>query len=97
MKVTLYPYWQQYFYESKPELCISHYDRRDFLPSDKYAARIFLDPIEVEIPDYETPSRSDITKELILGIRVEQGEHQAAITELEGKIQELLCVEYKED
>lgn len=57
---------------------------------------IHVGEIQIDIP-FDPPSQAELIKSRVAELRKEQGELQAKMTSIEGCIQELLCIEHKED
>jgi hypothetical protein len=51
--------------------------------------------IEIEVEIGDPPAKTDLILVEIAALRKEQGEHQAAITKLDERIQSLQCIEFK--
>jgi len=91
-------YWKQYIWENTPTLLTCPPDYEQYLKSDSQTAILWVGTMEVECSALDTPpSRDEVTKELVKGIRAEQGKHQAEITQLEEKLQNLLSLTYTEE
>lgn len=88
--VMLYTYWDTRYYNKEPVLSIWN---MDYLPDGCIQGPVVVANMVLPTP----PSASQITKNMVDTLRKEQGVHQASITELESRIQNLLCIEYKPD
>ena len=81
-------FWGQYSWEDEPRPLLIHGE------INECEGRVYAGSIEVEIPDLP---RADLVAAQVAALRKEQGKHQAVITEIDRRINELLCIEYKQE
>lgn len=87
MKQLFYVHSCKWEWEDYPHFSLNRYSMTD---ADDYT---FLGTIEIEIP-FAHPSRADQIAKEVAKYRRMQGTLQAQITEIDGKINELLCIEH---
>lgn len=80
--------WPSYATQPSVKLIDANIDMAEVWP-DHICAGV----VEIELG--EPPTQDDFTPAKIAAYRKEIGNHSAAITALEGKIQSLLCIEHK--
>ena len=91
MKIKIYAYWHKYKWEEEFSLGVSCFRITDS-----------FDGVIVQAGDFEVDlviKPLDHTEEIsvqVAALRKEAGEHQAALTQIDARINELLCIEHKE-
>lgn len=80
-------FWGQYSWQDKPTPILIHGE------IDECEGRTYGGMVEIEIPDLP---HTDFVAAQVSALRREQGKHQAVITEIESRINDLLCIEHKQ-
>ena len=88
MQFNIWWDWPSYGTKANVSLIESSVDMSEVWPE-----RICTGTVEIEVG--EPPAQADFTPAKITAYRKEIGRHVAAVTEIEGKIQSLLCIEHR--
>jgi hypothetical protein len=98
MKIRLYFYQEQYSWERTQRINVftQPIDRNDV----KTISRIFIMEHEVDIPELDFLPVDTVRKNLVAGLREKKKEIQAEthkkLSEIDDKIQQLMCIEMKQ-
>ena len=92
MKIKVNAYWCKYSWESDFRIGVSEYD----LESTNSCVYIKAGEFEVDL-DVIPLSHADAVLAQVTMLRQEAGKHQAAITDIKARINELMCIEHKEE
>lgn len=91
MRIKIYAYWHKYTWEQEFALGVS-----EFPPGDSAAGVIsHAGEFEVEL-DVAPLNHAEQVAIQVEELRKEAGKHQAALTQIDARINELLCIEHKD-
>lgn len=90
MKIKLYAYWRKYSWESEftiglSECRLSTNGTGTFIPAGEFDVDLDIKPLD----------HAEEIAEQVAALREEAGKHQAALTKIDARINELLCIEHK--
>jgi hypothetical protein len=94
MKVTqkIFVAWKKGYGDEPHSLSIYGNDLSKYFPEE---IPVGFQEVELDIPP--VPTDAEFINQQIYALRLEQGKHQAEITNIERRIQELQAIEFKPD
>ena len=88
MKQEIFVHWKLHAWDKEPSYAIHTADMSSL---KEYH---LLGTMDIDIP-FDLPGHAEVIKGRVAGFREEQGRLTAKIANIEGQIQELLCIEHK--
>lgn len=90
MKIKLYAYWRKMNWDSEFKISVSNCA----LETNQYGTYVQAGEFEVDMDVKPLDHAKEIAVQ-VAALRKEAGHHQAALTQIDARINELLCIEHK--
>jgi hypothetical protein len=99
MKIKIYLYHEEWSYSDEAKVVPWHIKFDDEISASRI--RLFIKEVEVEIPDVKPFEKEAITKRMVNGLEKEkeaiQAETHIKLKAIDDRIQQLLCIEMKQE
>lgn len=91
MRIKIYAYWRKMSWDSEFKISVSDCQ----LETSQYGAYVQAGEFDVDL-DVKPLDNADEIAVQVAALRKEAGQHQAALTQIDARINELLCIEHKD-
>lgn len=94
MNVKIYATWMQRSWDIEPRLELDSMNLAELYKNATDTVAIAAGEFDLDL-DIIPIDRAEVAKSQVAALQREAGKHQAAITEIQARINELLCLEHK--